>query len=296
MSTSRSYESARAFRQALEARLKQLAEAERADIQRLRRQVAFDRLLARLLSDSDPQWALKGGYALELRFSSARATRDVDLTLAHPRTLPLPEFPVDERLLEELRQRATRNLGDFFVFLIGQPTMDIEAAPYGGSRYPVTAQMDGRTFVKFHVDIGIGDPLLEPIEVLTGRDWLGFAGIPAPTFTCISKEQQFAEKLHAYTMPDRPRPNSRVKDLVDMVLMIRRFDLDPDRLADAIDATFNRRESHLLPELLPTPPEDWAEPFVAMAAETGLDITSEEALGEVQRFLSQSGTFKRPGP
>ena len=107
------------------------------------------------------------------------------------------------------------------------------------------------------MDIGIGDPLLEPTETLSGRDWLAFAGIPAPTFTCISKEQQFAEKLHAYTMPDRPRPNSRVKDLVDMVLMIRRFAMDLDRLADAIDATFNRRDSHSLPEVLTPPPENW---------------------------------------
>lgn len=206
MSAARIYESARAFRQALEARLKGLAETEGADIQRLRRQIAFDRLLARLFSTSQKGWALKGGYALELRTIEARATRDVDLTLAHPRFLPLPEASIQERLLEELRQRASVGLDDFFIFLIGQPAMDIEAAPYGGTRYPVTAQMDGRTFVKFHMDIGIGDPLLEPTEILTGRDWLGFAEIPAPTFTCISNEQQLAEKLHAYTMPYRPRP------------------------------------------------------------------------------------------
>jgi len=120
---------------------------------------------------------------------------------------------------------------------------------------------------------------------LAGRDWLGFAGIPAPSFTCISKEQQFAEKLHAYTMPDRPRPNSRVKDLVDMVLMIRRFDLDLDRLADAIHATFSSRDSHPLPDLLPAPPEDWAQPFVALAVETGLDVTIDEAFEEMRRFL-----------
>ena len=289
MSATRKYESARAFRQALEARLKGLAETEGADIQRLRRQVAFDRLLARLFPASQEGWALKGGYALELRTTVARATRDVDLTLAHPRFLPLPEASIQERLLEELRQRASVGLGDFFIFLIGQPTMDIEAAPYGGSRYPVTAQMDGRTFVKFHVDVGVGDPLVEPCEILTGRDWLDFAGIAAPTITCISKEQQFAEKLHAYTMPDRPRPNSRVKDLVDMVLMVRRFDLDVDRLAEAIDATFSRRNSHPVPEALAPPPENWAQPFVALAAETGLDVTSNEAIEEVRRFLSQLG-------
>jgi len=139
MSARRDYKSARAFRQALETRLKRVAEEEGADIQRLRRQVAFDRLLARVFSDFQEGWALKGGYAFELRTSEARATRDVDLTLAHPGSLPLPESPMNERLLEELRRRALLDLGDFLVFLIGQPTMDIEAAPYGGSRYPVTA-------------------------------------------------------------------------------------------------------------------------------------------------------------
>ena len=285
MSTPRKYESARAFRQAIEERLKRLAGNEGADIQRLRRQVAFDRLLARLFSAPAQGWAMKGGYALELRLAGARATRDVDLTLAHPGSLPLPGASMDERLLEELRQRANVDARDFFVFLIGQPTMDIAAAPYGGSRYPVTAQMDGRTFVRFHVDIGVGDPLLEPTEMLTGRDWLGFAGIPAPTVTCISKEQQFAEKLHAYTMPDRPRPNSRVKDLVDMVLMTRRFTMDLDRLVDAIDATFNRRESHSLPDVLSPPPENWTQPFVALAEETGMKMDANEAFVELEQYF-----------
>ena len=39
------YATATAFRQALESRLMNLARAEQVDVQRLRRQVAFDRLL-----------------------------------------------------------------------------------------------------------------------------------------------------------------------------------------------------------------------------------------------------------
>ena len=38
----------------------------------------------------------------------------------------------------------------------------------------------------------------------------------------ISAEQQFAEKLHAYTLPRLERVNTRTKDLIDMVLLIRR--------------------------------------------------------------------------
>jgi hypothetical protein len=48
----RTYATAAAFRRALEERLKQTAQAEQVDINRLRRQVAFDRLLARLFQTS----------------------------------------------------------------------------------------------------------------------------------------------------------------------------------------------------------------------------------------------------
>ncbi|HMF78659.1 MAG TPA: nucleotidyl transferase AbiEii/AbiGii toxin family protein [Bryobacteraceae bacterium] len=77
------------FRKALEERLKQTALAEQIDINRLRRQVAFDRLLARLFQPAQPPWVLKGGHALELRLQAARSTVDVDLTM------PRVELPSD---------------------------------------------------------------------------------------------------------------------------------------------------------------------------------------------------------
>lgn len=50
------YTTATAFRQALEARLAKIAQRDDIDIQRLRRQVAFDRLLCRLFRDSHAPW------------------------------------------------------------------------------------------------------------------------------------------------------------------------------------------------------------------------------------------------
>ena len=78
------YATAAAFRRALEDRLKDIAGRESVDLQRLRRQVAFDRLLARLFQAGQPlalPWVLKGGYAMELRIKSARTTKDIDLTM-----------------------------------------------------------------------------------------------------------------------------------------------------------------------------------------------------------------------
>ena len=87
MKPPRKYASATAFRVALEDRLKRLAQEETIDLQRVRRQAAFDRLLCRLFAKPDALWLLKGGYAMELRLKTARTTRDVDLAL---KQLPMP--------------------------------------------------------------------------------------------------------------------------------------------------------------------------------------------------------------
>jgi hypothetical protein len=73
------YATAAAFRRALEDRLQDIAGKESVDLQRRRRQVAFDRLLARLFQVGQPlalPWVLKGGYAMELRIKAARTTKD----------------------------------------------------------------------------------------------------------------------------------------------------------------------------------------------------------------------------
>jgi len=70
------FKSATDFRKSLEARLKNRAQMTGQDLQRLRKKVAFDRLLARIFrDDKKPSFLLKGGYAMELRFEQARATR-----------------------------------------------------------------------------------------------------------------------------------------------------------------------------------------------------------------------------
>src|SRR3974390_1139404 len=81
MDEPRTYVTAGAFRSALEERLKSISQTEQMDVNRLRRQVSFDRLLARLFGLEPAPWALKGGYALELRFRTARSTIDIDLSL-----------------------------------------------------------------------------------------------------------------------------------------------------------------------------------------------------------------------
>lgn len=285
MTEPQKYVNAAAFRTALEARLKNQADTQGVDVPRLRKQVAFDRLLCRLFHNSTVPWILKGGYAMELRMAVARTTRDIDLSLQS-----LSSFEAgtstSQRILDLLQIAAAINLQDYFTFLIGQPMMDLEGAPYGGARYPVDARMDGRTFARFHLDVGLGDKAMQPLHSLQCKDWLGFANIGPGTFTIISKEQQFAEKYHAYTRPRTDYPNSRVRDLVDMVLLIQSNDMDVALIEKAMTMTFGSRKTHEVPDGVPQPPDNWSIPFNAMAVECQINTDINSAFVTLTTFIN----------
>lgn len=287
MVTPRQYATAGAFRTAVETRLFERSHRDNADLQRLRRQVAFDRLLARMFdpaAQSRGGWILKGGYALELRFRQARATKDLDLAVrtmtSQTQTVAVPIVLLKERLTTA----ASLRLEDFFVFEVGAAMLTLDQAPEGGARFPVDARIDGRSFVKFHVDLGAGDEVLEPLDEIVGEDWLGFAGIPPVAVPALSVEQHWAEKLHAYTRPRERRINTRVKDLIDLILLIERDTLVADRVLASVDATFARRQTHEIPTELPLPPSEWEKPFAALAQECQLTHTPLTAHATVNRY------------
>lgn len=279
------YETPAALRRALEDRLMALVTRERGEIQRFRRQAAFDRLLCRLFQDETSPWLLKGGYAMELRIRAARTTRDIDLALRQSSTMS-NEWNV-EGVTAMLRRASEIHLADGFEFTIADPTVDLDAAPSGGARFPVNAQMAGRLFAQFHLDVSSGDVLREPYEILEGRDWFGFAGLPRARVPAVSPEEQFAEKLHAYTLPRVGRENTRVKDLVDLVLLIEQANLNITRLPKAIRETFQRRKTHDAPSALVPPPASWAGPFSEMAVECHLEPDIEKHFDGVARFFSR---------
>jgi hypothetical protein len=263
------YADGAAFRRALEDRLRAQGLATSTPLVRLRKMVAFDRFLARLLVDQPNTWVLKGGLALQLRLGTrARTTKDVDLELT--------TAPADVH--QGLVHAALLNLDDWFQFHVaGQ----IRGA---GMRFPVRAELDGRPFETFHVDIGVGDPQIEPADVLATPTLLDFADIPPTRVPCYPLTQQIAEKVHAYTRPHVSGDVTRVKDWVDLLLIAGLGTLDARTLARAVQATFEARQTHSLPVRLPSPPAKWATPFRHLASEVNLEF---HTLAQAERALAQ---------
>lgn len=93
----------------------------------------------------------------------------------------------------------------------------------------------------------------------------------------VSLEQHVAEKLHAYTGAYGPdgRESTRVKDLVDLVLIGELSEIDATRLRHALATTFGQRSRQALPKAFPLPPSSWARPYAVLAREVGIAVDME---------------------
>jgi hypothetical protein len=273
------YTNSTSFRRALGDRLRNQSLQTGVALARLRKMVVFDRLLVRLVHDRSDAWVLKGGLALQLRLGKqARTTKDMDVLLAVP-----PDRADD--IHQSLVRAALLDVGDWFQFEVERP-VSLPVEPLGGQRFRVRSLLDSRQFEIFHVDVGWGDPLIEPVETLTTPPLLAFAGIPPTAVPCYPLTQQVAEKVHAYTRPRATGPSSRVKDLIDILLIAELGKMDGQLLRQALEAAFEARTTHELPRSLPDPPRSWTAPFRRLAGETGIDYpTLPDAVDAARRFI-----------
>ena len=279
------YKNPEDFRKSLEQKLRNISSNLNQDLERIRRKVAFERFLARLFSNNSHPWLLKGGYAMELRFNIARATKDIDLML-----YDFKQFIKDEEnqnLLIALREDSSVDLKDYFEFFISEPKRELEQPIYGGARFLVDSLIGGRKFVKFNLDVGLGDISIEPIENRKSIGWLKELGFPPIEYKLINVEQQFAEKIHAYTLP-RENKNSRVKDVVDILLLMESDLLDKNLLAKSISKVFIRRKTHNIPDNLEIFPSEWKTSFNNLIKNCEIKIDFDQAYQLINKYYKKT--------
>ncbi|MGH3873345.1 MAG: nucleotidyl transferase AbiEii/AbiGii toxin family protein [Pseudonocardiaceae bacterium] len=267
------YTDATALRRALETQLKQKSDNTGGDLGRLRRRVVFDRLAVRLSVDAGTQWVLKGGAALEFRLGGrARATKDLDLAVTSGAADGLA---VRELLIDALAEDPD---GDWFSFRVKDPVaLAVDGGGRGAWRFSVEAWLGGKVFASVRLDVAARGEELAVTEQLELPGSLTFAEIPARSIEAVERRQHFAEKLHALTRDYGDRPNTRIKDLIDLVLLIE-DGLQPDKaLVDVVRHVFTIRDTHPCPVDIPDPPPRWRAEYPALAdglTETASDLPS----------------------
>lgn len=285
MNPKEKYKSATSFRMAVQDKLVEVSRRTGTDIQRLYKQVAFAQLLARLFKHSDVSWALKGGHALELRLQRSRATKDIDLALKDEKIFAGNAEDRNQALQNLLVEKSMIDLGDYFTFMISDAVMDLENAPYGGVRFHVEALIDQKSFAKFLIDIAIGDVWIEPQDEIELVDYLEGLGIKTPKIKVISIEQHISEKIHALTLPRKDRINSRAKDLVDLYLIFKEEKINQVLCRECLKKTFERRNTHMLPSVLPDPPKNWESKYKNLASKIDVSVSIEEAFEFVSNYF-----------
>lgn len=223
------------------------------------RDVAFDRLLARIVATVPGRWSLSGNRALALRFPERpRTDWNLDIEWPHDRHEALRDVP---------SQIMGYEAGDFF---------EVRVEKRGGGsigakawrRFDVEVSLGGQHFSTVSLTLRLYHAPL-PTEFLLGENTLGFAGVSCVTVATVLLEIQAAEMLLSHVSECASGLNPANLDGVrDLALIGARSGLDADTLAAVLRLVFARGGSEL-PQRMPDPFEGWSESMRQMAKRAG---------------------------
>ncbi len=214
------------------ARLLNLAKAQGVDFNQVLVRFALERILYRLSqSGHADRFFLKGALLFTLWYDMPhRATRDADLLGFGASDL--------ESVTRVFREIAAITVDDGIQFDPLSVTVDEirKETGYGGVRVIIAGEL-AKARCKTQIDVGFGD-VVTPGPVDSVYPVL-LDDLPAPRLLTYPIYTVVAEKLHAIALLGMT--NSRMKDYLDLSVLLERESLDTDLLAQAIKATFERR-------------------------------------------------------
>lgn len=223
------------------ARLLNVAKAQGVDFNQVLVRFALERILYRMSqSPHADRFLLKGALLFTLWYDMPhRATRDADLLGFGASDLG--------SVAQAFRDIAAVPASDGIEFYPASVTVEEirKEAGYGGVRVLITGEL-ARARCKTQIDVGFGDAVT-PAPVDSVYPVL-LDDLPAPRLRTYPTYTVIAEKLHAIALLGMT--NSRLKDYFDLSVLLERETLETDLLAQAIQATFERRGMRA-PDVLP---------------------------------------------
>ena len=223
------------------ARLLNIAKAQCADFNQVLVRFALERILYRLSQSAHADhFLLKGALLFTLWYDMPhRTTRDADLLGFGASDL--------ESIAQTFRDIASVEVEDGITF--DPASVSVEEirkdAGYAGARVLITGEI-AKARCKTQIDIGFGD-VVTPGPVHAVYPVL-IADLPAPRLRTYPVYTVISEKLHAIALLGMT--NSRLKDYLDLWVLLDREALNANTLARAIAATFLRRGTPV-PAVLP---------------------------------------------
>lgn len=280
-------------------KLLNLSRERNEDFQLLLTKYGLERVLVRLSTSKHRDvFILKGALLFELwTHERYRPTRDADFLATGDnspqrfaaifREICSTEIPGDGIRFDPTSVRAERIKED---------------ADYEGLRVTFIGTLDS-AHIPIQIDVGFGDTVT-PGPVPT--EYPTLLGLPNPHLLAYPRETVVSEKLEA--MVKLGMTNTRMKDFHDLYTLSRTFEFDGKTLAEAVSATFQKRQTELPPtgEPLaftaefyddPNKVKQWRayetknRPYVAEADLKDIADRLRAFLGPVLRSLRESRLF-----
>ena len=228
------------------------------------RQARFDRFLSRVFADGDQsEWLLKGGMSMLARVPRSRTTKDMDLAAQHAEDLTEAE--------RSLSALVAVDLGDHLIFRLirTEPTGLGDNQPGVATRRLIYACLDINS--DRHVDTMTVDVVIDPApvgrpEVVEPANRLHLRReLVTHPYRLYPVTDQIADKVCATIDANYPggKRSSRVKDLVDLVVLAHTQSVDLSELRRAIEA--KRITSGIEPFEHFEIPTDWTRTYLATA-------------------------------
>lgn len=214
------------------ARLLAIAKSQGADFNQVLVRFALERMLYRLSTSAHAdRFLLKGALLFTLWYDMPhRPTRDADLLGFGSSDL--------ESIAQTFREIASVEVDDGIVFDAASVSVEEirKDAGYAGARVLITAEI-AKARCKTQIDIGFGDAVTpSPVQAVYP---VLIDDLPSPRLRTYPVYTVVSEKLHAIALLGMT--NSRVKDYLDLSVLLDRETLNASTLARAIAATFTRR-------------------------------------------------------
>jgi hypothetical protein len=201
------------------------------------RQARYDRFLSRVFARGEQsEWLLKGGLSMLARVPRARTTKDVDLAALHVGDLADAEAA--------LTSLVAVNLSDHLTFRLvrSMPTGLGNNQPGVATRRYVFACFDvdtGNQIDTVTVDVVVGPSPVAPPEVVEPANRLHLRRpLVTHPYRLYPVADQLADKVCATMDTNYPggKRSSRVKDLVDLVVLAHTQRVDLEQLRQAVQA------------------------------------------------------------
>ncbi|MDO4884907.1 MAG: nucleotidyl transferase AbiEii/AbiGii toxin family protein [Rothia sp. (in: high G+C Gram-positive bacteria)] len=250
-----------------------------------------DIVMARAMSDTGETWFLKGGNALIWRDPVARATKDLDLynresqsiqeaikafidsVESNPQSIPPLDVQMRVEILGEPHQEGEREAQTLRVFIV---------PPHGEGQ------------VRVNIDLVVGCCVTGIPEVRDNRSLADALGVDVnnlPQVNLYPVVDHIADKVSA-TMQSysENRPSSRVKDLVDIIILSKQGTASSISFVDLFRAIESERQQRNIKPYNHgfIVPDNWTEQMYHKESKAvkGIPQKLKDAVLEVQQFLN----------